>query len=137
MEIESIKMRVAQPQSVFQHAGRTVQQSKAKEIPRPNQQTRKVNADLRQLKIEKAVVNDPNSLREIARKVREHLKQAGIKIQFEIKEDAGKIVIIVKDPVTDKVVREIPPDVYLKMVEHIKQLQEPKEFQGWEIDSRQ
>ncbi len=138
MDIESINIRFSQFHQGFSKTGQEIQQkSRPQELPRPNQQTRQLNSELKHVKIDPKMANNLATLREIARKVRDHLKQAGIKIQFEVKKDAGKVVVIVKDPVTDKVVREIPPDVYLKLVEHIKQIQEAQDFQGWEIDTRQ
>ena len=74
------------------------------------------------------------TLLEIAREVRKHLKKVGIKIQFEVNKEARKIVVIVKDPETDEVVRKIPPDFYLKMVEYLNKMQEQHQLHGVEID---
>jgi len=74
------------------------------------------------------------SLMEIAREVGEKLKSAGVKVQFRINRELKKVIIVVKDPVTNEVVREIPPEEYLKTVELIKNMQQESRVKGNEID---
>ncbi len=71
---------------------------------------------------------------EIARKVQEYLKQNGVKIQLKVNKESGKVILIVRDPETGKVVREIPPDIYFKLVEYLNMHEEGQ--QGQEIDQR-
>ncbi len=75
-----------------------------------------------------------NHLLEIARKVQEYLKQSGVRIQLKVNKESGKIILIVKDPETGKVVREIPPDIYFKLVEYLKMQNEDQ--QGNEVDQK-
>ncbi len=93
---------------------------------------RKIRQEIQQARKEKG--NDKIPLLEIARKVQEYLKQSGIKIQLKVNQDSGKVVLIVKDPETGKVVREIPPDIYFKLSEYLNMQQETQ--QGREVDER-
>ncbi len=77
---------------------------------------------------------DKTHLLEIARKVQEYLKQNGVKIQLKVNRESGKVILIVRDPETGKVVREIPPDIYFKLVEYLNMQNEGQ--QGQEIDQR-
>ncbi len=71
---------------------------------------------------------------EIARKVGEKLKTAGVSIQFEINKNAGRIVIKVLDPATGKVVRKIPPEAYMKSLEYLHEMESRMHLQGIEVD---
>jgi uncharacterized FlaG/YvyC family protein len=71
---------------------------------------------------------------EIARKVGEKLKTAGVSIQFEINKNAGRIIIKVLDPVTGEVVRKIPPEAYMKSLEYLHEMQSRMHLQGLEVD---
>lgn len=78
-------------------------------------------------------VNHINML-DIARQVGEKLRNAGVKIQFKVNENAGRVIIIVKDPSTDEVIREIPPEAYMRTVEVIRNLNRELMVQGIEVD---
>jgi len=74
------------------------------------------------------------NLLEIARQVGEKLKSAGVNIQFRVNKDAGKVVIIVRDPETGKVVREIPPENFTKSLELIRHAHSQFSVRGLEVD---
>jgi len=83
----------------------------------------------------RASENKPmKSLMEIAREVGEKLRSAGVKVQFRINRELKKVIIVVKDPVTNEVIREIPPEEYLKTVESLKNMQQESRVKGLEID---
>lgn len=76
------------------------------------------------------------SMHELARQVSEELKKAGIKIEFNVNQEANRVVIVVKDPVTGQVVRQIPPEEYRRILSHLKKLQSDHQSQGIELDVR-
>ncbi len=76
------------------------------------------------------------NLLEIARQVGEKLKSAGVDIQFRVNKDAGKVVIVVRDPKTGEVVREIPPENFTKSIELIKQAHSQINVRGLEVDQK-
>ena len=84
--------------------------------------------------IRKEIAPEKPPVMEIARKVQEYLKQNGVKIQLKVNKESGKVILIVRDPETGKVVREIPPDIYFKLVEYLNMQDEGQ--QGQEIDQR-
>lgn len=75
-------------------------------------------------------------MQDIARRVGEQLRHAGIKIQFEVNKDAGKIVITILDPVSGEVIRKIPPEFYMKSVEYLNQMKSTFHIQGVEVDQK-
>ena len=93
---------------------------------------KKIRQEVQQAQKDKGPDKIP--LLEIAKKVHDYLKQSGIKIQLKVNQDSGKVVLIVKDPETGKVVREIPPDIYFKLAEYLS-MQEERQ-QGQEVDER-
>lgn len=71
---------------------------------------------------------------EIGQRVAEKLRSSGFKIQLNVNSELNKIFMVVKDPVTDEVVREIPSEDFLKIVESIKQASEKLRNSASEID---
>ena len=61
--------------------------------------------------------NEKSHLADVAKQVHEKLKDTGMKISIETDEDTQKMIVFIKDPVTDEVVRKIPPEQILKSAE--------------------
>ncbi len=132
MEVSSVKTPVLKPYEAGSPAA-----NKPPAKPEPTQQ-----ADLRQ---EASMERDQHikaqktpdiSMLEIARQVSETLKRAGIKIEFDVNQDENRVVIVVKDPVSGQVIRQIPPEEYSRMLSQLKKLQSDHQNQGIELDVR-
>ncbi len=54
-------------------------------------------------------------------KLREHVKSLDRELEFSIDEDSGRTVITVRDPETDEVLRQIPPDELLYVVKALQE----------------
>ncbi len=67
--------------------------------------------------------SDPLSARELSQAV-DHLnalaQQVRRELRFSVDETTGRVVIKVLDAETDEVVRQIPPEQVLSLVEHLK-----------------
>ncbi len=77
---------------------------------------------------------EQEDLLDLSRKVQEKLKENGVKVQLNFDRKFDRMLILVKDPVTDEVVRQIPPEDMLKIAETIKQIKPDLGLQGLEID---
>ncbi len=113
--------------------------------PKNNLQGSKVKPD-EQPEKNKIKENEPNKivqpttnfpkLMEIAQQVSEKLKNAGVNIQFEVNEELQRVIIKVMDPVSGELIREIPPEAYLKTVELIDDTSKILKMEGIEVDVR-
>ena len=74
------------------------------------------------------------SLLDISQRVSKKLQEAGIKVQLNFDREQGRVIILVKDPVTDEVVRQIPSEDMQKIAESLKQVKPDMQLQGLEID---
>jgi len=74
------------------------------------------------------------SLLEISQRVSKQLKESGVKVQLNFDHEQGRVVMLVKDPETDEVVRKIPSDDMRKIVDSLKQVKPDMQLQGLEID---
>ncbi len=74
------------------------------------------------------------SLLQISQRVSKHLKESGVKVQLNFDHERGRVFMLVKDPVTDEVVRKIPSDDMRKIVDALKQVKPDMQLQGLEID---
>jgi len=54
-------------------------------------------------------------------KLREHVKSLDRELEFSVDEDSGRTVITVRDPETDEVLRQIPPDELLYVVKALQE----------------
>lgn len=54
-------------------------------------------------------------------KLREHVKNLDRELEFSVDEDSGRTVITVRDPETDEVLRQIPPDELLYVVKALQE----------------
>ena len=84
-------------------------------------------------KVQEAEKADPNAtglnqqnddLAELNQKVQEKLKNSGMKISLEVDEKTERVLVLVKDPVTDEVVRKVPPEELLKASEAAREMQQ-------------
>ncbi len=84
-------------------------------------------------KVQETEKADPNAtglnqqnddLAELNQKVQEKLKNSGMKISLEVDEKTERVLVLVKDPVTDEVIRKIPPEELLKASEAAREMQQ-------------
>ena len=54
-------------------------------------------------------------------KLRDHVKSLDRELEFSVDEDSGRTVITVRDPETDEVLRQIPPDELLYVVKALQE----------------
>lgn len=54
-------------------------------------------------------------------KLRDHVKNLDRELEFSVDEDSGRTVITVRDPETDEVLRQIPPDELLYVVKALQE----------------
>lgn len=94
------------------------------------QKSSKTDADSTQLNDQK----ERENLLDLSRRVQEKLKENGVKVQLNFDRKFDRMLILVKDPVTDEVVRQIPPEDMLKIAETIRQIKPDLGLQGLEID---
>ncbi|MFZ0390253.1 MAG: flagellar protein FlaG [Calditrichia bacterium] len=80
------------------------------------------------------MATDFSQMMKIAREVSEKLRHAGVNIEFEIGKASHKIVIVVKDPHSGEIIRRIPPESFMKTVEHFSEMQRTLSMQGIEVD---
>lgn len=75
-------------------------------------------------KVETGSEQDRENLFELVKMVGEKLKSSRIRIEFQVNEDLGKIFMLIKDPVTDEVVRKVPPEEFEQLYQSLKHLQQ-------------
>lgn len=71
---------------------------------------------------------------ELARKVEEKLRNSRLKIQIEVNEEMDTVFMVIKDPVTDEVVRKVPPEELVKIYQSLQRLQGKQQEQNGELD---
>jgi uncharacterized FlaG/YvyC family protein len=81
-------------------------------------------------------ITEPNypKFSEIAKQVREKLQIANAKIQFEVSETSGRMIIKVMDPVSGEVIRKIPPEEVLSSARAVQEFKHSVVRQGFEVD---
>ncbi len=138
MNVKNIKPQQLNPSLSVKHVAATVRKIRDEHLHSANTQLKKSVGFFVQTNTLSATSNYQNKklvdLMEIARQVGEQLKKAGVKVQFEVNRDLNKIVIIVRDPVTNEVVRKIPPEDYLNTVQFLKDMEQELRLKGLEID---
>jgi uncharacterized FlaG/YvyC family protein len=55
-------------------------------------------------------------------------------IQVEVDKDTEQMLVLVKDPVTDELIRKIPPDELLKPMEIAREFKQQAVVAGEEVD---
>ncbi len=71
---------------------------------------------------------------ELARTVEEKLRSSRLKIQIEVNEEMNTVFIVIKEPVTDEVVRKVPPEELVKIYDSFQRLQGNKQEANGELD---
>ena len=82
----------------------------------------------------KDINKDQESLSEMLRRVKDKLGHTGMQIQLEVDKETSDVLVLVKDPVTDELIRKIPPDELLKPAEVARSMEKALNESGGEID---
>jgi flagellar protein FlaG len=72
--------------------------------------------------VQKVAVRDTQSLEESIRHLQKISDMMGRKIQFNVNRDLDRVVIKIVDPVTEKVIKEIPSADVQKLQSRIKEI---------------
>jgi len=78
--------------------------------------------DQRSSKEQEKLFQDPELLREKVNKVQEMSDLMGHSLQFDVREEANIVQIVVKESSSGEVVKEIPPERIVKFLEGMKEL---------------
>ncbi len=73
-------------------------------------------------------------LYEVVKDVQERLNGSGVKIRIEKSEETGKEMLVIRNPETDEILHTLPPEIYFKMIEALKQSYPQPEYSGTEVD---
>ncbi len=71
---------------------------------------------------------------QVAREVEEKLRNSRLKIQIEVNEEMDTVFMVFKDPVTDEVVRKVPPEELVKIYQSLQRLQSKQQEQNGELN---
>lgn len=78
--------------------------------------------DSREKKSESAAELDPGAVREMAEKTQAYLDDLRIKLDFEVYEETGDMVIRIFNRETEELLREIPPENLLELHHKVAEL---------------
>ncbi|RMA93253.1 flagellar protein FlaG [Hydrogenothermus marinus] len=73
-------------------------------------------------KTKKADVHSPEDIVNAANKINEKLKMLDSQLKIEFDKDTGIKVVKIVDKETDQVIRQIPPEVVLKIAKYLDEL---------------
>lgn len=93
--------------------------------------SRPVEPEPQNVEVEKAEKKENfNSFLDQTEKVREAVKSANDfypnRVKFDVDDDSGQVVVRVIDKNTEEVVRQIPPEEFLKIADKVKVLNRPQ-----------
>lgn len=73
-------------------------------------------------------------LLQLSSEVKKKLNDAGIDISMRVDKESDRILVEIRDPESGEVVRQIPPETHLKIVESLREVQPPVQMTGMEVD---
>ncbi len=79
------------------------------------------NADKNKSDEDKKVLNNTN-VDKMAEKMNEFVQSLNTRLSFSYQPDRNKTVIIVSEPESGKVIRQIPPEEMLRLMEHMDEI---------------